>query len=218
MGNIFDEIWIVEVGRRVFLGERLVFLISELEKSMLCPNTERKYRRKIGVADALCPGEKWYKLMLERGKDDAVIFFSHGIFFPLVNNYEGREEILTLLTQTPSTFSFIFRGKSWVSTRITQWLGLMMGSTYCALLTSLKLTFLISKGKVWRKATQKVLCTMTHRRMHPKILLLPRGWSIPVWASPRWASHLDEKYADRLEHWAELIKKKLNRMDSKICP
>ena len=109
MGNIFDEIWIVEVGRRVFLGERLVFLISELEKSMLCPNTERKYRRKIGVADALCPGEKWYKLMLERGKEDAVIFFSHGIFFPLVTNYEGREEILTLLPQTPSTFSFILR-------------------------------------------------------------------------------------------------------------
>lgn len=109
MGNIFDEIWIVEVGRRVFLGERLVFLISELEKSMLCPNTERKYRRRISVADALCPGKKSYKLMLERGNDDAVIFFSHGIFFPLVNNYEGREEIRTLLPQTPSTFSFSLR-------------------------------------------------------------------------------------------------------------
>ena len=67
---------------------------------MLCPNTERKYRRKISVADALCPGKKSYKLMLERGNDDAVIFFSHGIFFPLVNNYEGREEIWTLLPQT----------------------------------------------------------------------------------------------------------------------
>lgn len=108
MGNIFYEIWIVEVGRRVFLGERLVFLISELEKSMLCSNTERKYRRKIDVADALCPGEKWCKLMLERGKDDAVMFFTHGIFFPLVNNWrQGRN------TDSPSlnTFNLLFHSQ-----------------------------------------------------------------------------------------------------------